>query len=123
MLLQYLIWYAFDVPREILKGWKNYLLFNFNYFSVLMLLKTYFSHWHKYYFSYGKGWNPTRYFEALTGNMMSRVIGIILRTFLIILGILAEIFVFIIGALILAGWFLLPFFLSALFFTGIGLLL
>lgn len=122
ILFQFLFWYVFDVPKEILKGWRNYLIFYLNYFSVITLVKTYFSHWHRYHFSYGKGWNPTRYFEALTGNIMSRVIGMILRTFLIIFGIFSEIIILFLGALVLAGWYLLPFFLLIMFFTGIGLL-
>ena len=122
ILSQYLVWYFLDVPKEILLGWQNYLFFNFNYFSLSSLLRTYFSPWHKYHFQYPKGFNPAVFFEALVGNMMSRFIGVILRTFVIILGIIAEIFVFFIGAFIFLGWFILPIFLVLFFLTGLRLL-
>jgi hypothetical protein len=122
VFFQYLFWHFFDVPKEILRAWKNYLRFYLEYFSVPLLLKTYFSHWHRYYFPYGK-WDPARWVESFVGNMMSRVIGMILRTFLIIFGIIAEIFVFICGFVILAGWILLPLILFSGIIIGLELLI
>lgn len=122
VISQFFAWYFLDVPKGILLAWQNYLFFNFNYFSILTLFKTYFSHWHKYYFPYGKKLDPLRYAESFVGNMMSRFIGAVLRTFLILFGILAEIFVFFIGALIFLGWFILPLFIILLFLTGLRLL-
>lgn len=123
ILVQFLIWYIFDVPKEIIRGWGNYLAFNLNYFSVLILIKTYFSHWHKYRFSYGKKLDPGKYIEAFVGNMMSRFIGMILRTFIIIFGVLSEFFTFVFGAIILIGWFLLPIFLFMGLIIGLRLLI
>lgn len=122
ILLQYLIWQFFDAPKAILKGWRNFLLFNLNYFSVPTLLKTFFSHWHKYSYSYGKGLSISRYFEAFTFNMMSRIIGAILRTGFIIIGILLEIFIVFLGLIIFLGWLVLPFVLIWGLVFGLNLL-
>jgi len=115
-------WQFFDAPKNILKGWRNFLKFNLNYFSVQTLLKTLFSHWHRYSYSYGKKFDPGRYFEAFTFNVMSRVIGAILRTFFIIIGLLIEIFIFFSGLILFLGWIILPLLLIGSFFYGFGIL-
>ncbi len=118
----YLEWQFFDVPISILKGWRNFLKFNLNYFSVQTLLKTLFSHWHRYSYSYGKKFDPGRYFEAFTFNMMSRIIGAILRLFFIFIGLLIEIFIIFAGLILFLGWIILPLLLIGSFFYGFGIL-
>ncbi len=118
----FLQWQFFDVPKSILKAWRNFLRFNLNYFSVPTLLKTLFSHWRRYSYSYGKRFDPGRYFEALTFNMMSRVIGAILRTFFIIIGLLIEVFLFFAGLILFLGWIILPLLLIIFFIYGFRIL-
>lgn len=108
LLIQYLIWHFYDVPIEIIEGWKNYLVFAFNYFSIDVLLKTFFSHWHKYSLKYGKTISPSWYFEVFVFNMTSRIIGMVLRTILIACGIVFEMIVFFSGALFLTFWIFIP---------------
>lgn len=105
---QYLEWHFFEVPKEILKGWKNFLLFNLNYFSISLLLKTLFSHWRRYKYSYGRGFDFGRYFEAFTFNIISRFLGAAIRSILIFIGIFVEIFIFFTGVIIFLGWIVLP---------------
>ncbi len=121
--IQYLTWHFIDMPKGILKGWKNFLVFNLNYFSVPALLETFFSHWHGYRYSYGKHFTPTRYFEAFIFNAFSRIIGIILRILLIFLGLLIEIPIFFIGLIVFLGWFILPFLSVAGLFLGLGIII
>jgi len=123
ILLQSLIWQFFDAPKAILKAWQNFLLFNLNYFSVPTLLKTFFSHWRKYGYSYGKAFEIWKNFEVFVFNMMSRIIGAILRTIFIITGLLLEIFIILAGIIIFLGWLILPFLLIFGFIFGINLLL
>jgi len=123
LLFQYLKWYFNDVPREIYQAWNNYLYFTFNYFSIGLLIKTYFFPWHRYYFSFGKRWDLLKYMESLAGNIMSITIGIILRTFLIIFGVLALVFVFFVGILGFVFWFCLPLIIVFIFLIGLVLIL
>lgn len=123
ILARYLVWQFSDIPRALLAAWKNFLWFNLNYFSIPVLLKTYFSHWRKYSSSYGKGFNIGRYFETLVFNTMSRIIGAILRTFLIIIGLIAEIVLMFFGAIIMAAWIVSPVILIFGLFLGIKLIL
>jgi len=108
ILIQYLIWHFFDVPREILRAWRNFLKFNLNYFSVISLLKTLFSPWRRYTWSRGRGFSVSDYLEVLFSNFISRIIGAIMRSFLIFIGIFAEILIIFVGFFIFLGWFILP---------------
>ena len=120
---QALVWQFWDVPKEILKGWRNFLAFNLNYFSLPILLKTFFSHWHRYRYSYGKTFEIWENIEVFVFNIMSRIIGAILRTFLIILGLITEVLIFFIGFIVFFSWLILPVLLLAGLLFGLKLCL
>lgn len=108
ILFQYLIWHFFDMPKNILRAWRDYLRFNLNYFSVPLLLKTLFSPWRKYQVSYGKGFDLGKYLEAFFSNLIFRIFGAIIRAFLIIIGILAEMVIVLGGVMAFFAWLALP---------------
>jgi len=108
ILFQALVWQFFDAPKEILKVWQNFLLFNLNYFSVPVLLKTFLSPWRKYSYPYGRIFELWENIETFVFNTMSRIIGAVLRTVLIVLGLLIEIIIILIGLIIFISWLLLP---------------
>lgn len=116
---QYLYWHFWEQSPLILRIWKSYLLFNLRYWSVPLLAKTLFSYWHKYRYSYGRGFDLQRYFEAFTFNLISRVLGAIMRLILISIGIIVEVFVFLGGLLVFLIWLVLP--LVLIFCFGLGL--
>jgi len=108
ILYQRIFWHFIEVPKEILKGWKNFLLFNFNYFSIPLLLKTFFSPWRRYRESYGRGFDIGRFLETLFANIIYCALGAIMRSFLIIIGLFTEVFIFFAGLLVLLGWIIMP---------------
>jgi len=116
---QFLEWYLWDQPKAIFKAWMNILKFNLNYFSILLLLKTFFAPWRRYAWSYGRGFDFKRYLEAFTSNVILRGLGAILRFCLIIIGISLEILLFFGGLFFLICWFLFPVILVALLVLGI----
>ena len=120
---QWFSWHFFEAPAGILRAWKNLVLFNLTYFSIALLLKTLFSPWRKYSYSYGQGFDLGRYFEAFTFNLISRALGAIMRTCLIMLGLLAQIFIIFAGTIILIGWLLLPAFLIVGLIFGFRILI
>lgn len=108
IVVQGLEWHYLDAPKNILKAWRNFLLFNLNYFSVSLLLKTFLSHWRRYKWSYGRGFDPARYLEAFFSNLISRILGAVIRSILIILGFITEVFIFFFGLAILLCWLVVP---------------
>ena len=123
ILVLYLQWHFKDRPKAILQAWQNCLKFNLNYWSLPTLLKTLFSHWRRYRYSYGKGFDLKRYFEVFIFNMVSRIIGALLRIVLIIIGLIAEVFVFLAGLVVFLFWLALPLLLIAGIFYGFKILL
>lgn len=120
---QYLSWHFFEAPRNILKAWRNFLRFNFNYFSIPLLFKTFFSHWRRYRWIYPKGFDIGKYFEVFFSNLISRTLGTILRFFLIIIGSLVEVFIIFVGIIIFLGWLIMPIFLILGIYHGFRILL
>ncbi len=123
IFFQYLSWQFWEMPVNILKTWRDFLKFNLNYFSVPLLLKTLFSPWRRYKVSYGRGFDVGRYLEAAFSNLIFRVIGAILRTFLIIAGTLAEILILFAGAVVFMSWLVLPALLIAGLIFGIQIII
>jgi hypothetical protein len=123
IFFQYLSWQFFDVPGNILKAWKNFLKFNLNYFSVPLLLKSFFSPWRRYKVSYGRGFDIGKYLETLISNLIFRFLGLMMRSFLIIFGLLVEIFIIFVGILIFFGWLILPAILIAGLIFGFKIIL
>jgi len=123
ILFQWIFWYFLEAPRGILKGWKNILSFNLNYFSVPLLLKTLFSYWHQYQWSYPRGFDLAKYLEVAFSNLLSRFLGAIVRLTMITFGIIIEILIFFVGIIVLLAWFLMPWLALLAFTKGFNLLL
>ena len=123
IILQWLVWYFGGAPKGILKAFKNFLVFNFNYFSISSLAKTLFSHWRRYIESYGRGFNPKRWASAFVGNMISRCLGAFVRTITILCGLIIELFILIGGIIVLLVWLFLPILLIFSFYFGLKLLI
>jgi len=123
ILVKYIEWYFFDIPLAILKGWRNTLVFNLRYYSIPLLIKTFFAYWRNYHWSYGRGFDIAVWAEAFFSNMISRILGAIVRIFLIAFGMILEILTFFIGLIVLVLWVILPFLMTAGFLFGINLLI
>lgn len=119
--LKYIWWHFIEAPKSILKGWGNYLRFGLNYFSVGLLLKTLFSPWRNYRWFYPKAFDLGKYAEVAFSNLISRVLGFIPRSILIIIGIISEIFILVFGFFVLVTWLVLPVFLILGIYHGIRL--
>ena len=119
----WIFWYFFEMPKEILRGWRNFLLFSLNYFSIPLLLKTLFSPWKRYYWVRGRGFNIGEYLNVLSSNLMSRFSGALIRLILIIIGLIFEILIVIIGVIVFLGWLLLPILLILGLIFGIFLII
>ena len=120
---QFLAWHYCDAPRSILRAFGNFLVFGFNYFSIGLLTKTWFSHWRKYKESYGRGFDFKRWASAFVGNMISRCLGAFVRTIIIFIGLIAEFFILIGAVIIFLTWIFLPLILLFTFYFSLRLFL
>ena len=116
-------WHYFEMSNNLLDAWKNFLVFNLNYFSIPLLLNTFFSPGRRYKWNYPRGFDIKQYFETFISNLVSRILGAICRVVLILIGIVSEIFVFLFGSVIFLIWLILPVLLLAGLWFGFNLLL
>jgi len=115
-------WYLIDFPKEILRAIKNFLKFGLHYFSIPFLFKTFFSHWHKYFWRYPRAPDIVKILEVWASNMISRLVGMTARSFLILVGLIFEILILIFGLSFFIFWFSLPIILFLIFIYGIKFL-
>lgn len=87
------------------------------------LSRTLFSYWRQYHYSYGRGFDFQRYFQAFSFNMISRILGAISRLLLLLIGVVVEVLIFVGGLLVLFLWLILPFLLLFGFWAGIYLII
>jgi hypothetical protein len=123
ILIQWIDWWFRDVAGDIFKAWKNFLSFGLNYFSLILLLKTFFSPWRRYSWSYGKSFSITKYLEVFFSNSISRILGAIVRSFLLLIGIMVEFFFLLAGLIVFIGWLILPLLLIGGIIFGIKIIL
>ena len=121
VVVLFLRWLFVESTVKIFNTWIFFLKFGMDIFSVPLLARTFLQPWRRYFTGYPRGFNPALMFESFFGNIMSRVIGMILRTFFILLGILFDAVIFAVGLTALALWVAGPFLSIYMFFAGIRL--
>jgi len=122
IIFLWLAWYFIETPKQILKGWKNILSFNLNYFSIPLLFKTLFSYWHQYRWYYPRGFDIGQYLEVFFSNLISRILGAVMRIFMIVFGIVIEIIIFMIGMIVFVVWLTMPVLIVSAVLKGISLI-
>lgn len=114
---QYLIWHYTRAVREMFAVFGNFMWFLYNYFSIPLLARTFFSPFERLGEEYKKGLNLEAMLGTFIINTVMRIVGAVLRTFVIVCGLLALGFLCVayIGTLTLwlAAPFLVPFLLIA----------
>ncbi len=120
-VLGYLKWHYGKAIYSLGKIWKNFLNFLFDLFSINLLFKNFFDPWKRMDDTYPKSFNIKEYFYAFLTNSIVRIVGMLTRTFFIIIGLLSLTILTLLYPVIIIIWLLLPFIILAL--MGIGLLL
>ena len=121
ILLRFWAWYYTGAVKSLVKIWKNFIIFVKEYYSIPLLLRTLISPWRRDVTRRPRGLDIKRLFEVLAFNLISRTIGFILRSIIIVIGLICLIGVIIFGFLVLILWLILP--VVLIFFIAIGLLL
>src|SRR3989338_5402779 len=119
---EYIAWHYGRAFTEILDLGRDFLWFGWNVFSVSLLSQSLVSPFYRIQEGY-KNWTD---FEALgetiVANTVSRVVGFLLRLFMLILGAFFELFILATLSIVLISWMVLPLLIPLLFFEGIYLI-
>lgn len=109
----------------MLKFWDAILIMTskiYSYFSVSILLRTLFDPWKRDNFTIENASLQDRAKVALD-NLISRLVGFIIRLFTMIFGLLVDFSFFLIMIIILIVWFMLPIVIIALIVNGVRMVL
>ncbi len=118
----YLRWHYTSGLRTAALNTLAYPMEFLEYFSVPHLSRTLFSTWHHDLMNYGRGFDPTDFVWILAGNILSRVIGAIVRAITIAIGIFVSAVTFFVRALFLFLWIFLPICIPFFFLRGLILI-
>ncbi|OHA45921.1 MAG: hypothetical protein A2541_02835 [Candidatus Taylorbacteria bacterium RIFOXYD2_FULL_36_9] len=123
IIFGYLKWHYGQALISLSKVWGNFLYFILDFFSLKLLLKNFFDPWKKLNENYPKNFNFKKYLYTFLTNLIVRLVGIIMRTFLILLGITSCLLLILLYPLSLIGWLFLPFIVFCLIFYGLFLII
>ncbi|MCJ7827773.1 AAA family ATPase, partial [Patescibacteria group bacterium] len=113
----YFEWHYAFIPVKILHSTLNLLIFFWHFFSIGILLKTLFSPWKRQIVTRTKpGLDLGEIFERITFNLISRVIGAMVRVSLILFWLVLEIITIPLGLTFFSIWIILPLITLPLYF-------
>lgn len=115
-IFNFLLWHYALALKALLGFWGNLILFSLHLFSVPLLIRTLFYPWHRIYVKNKiPGFSLQKLFYSLSLNLISRIIGFLVRTVLIASGFLWALILFVFGFLLVFVWFFIPFFSWAIY--------
>lgn len=110
-------WHYGSGLRGLFRAWSNSVFFVEWKWNIFGLFRTLFSPWHRdVTFRQWVGFHPILWVNAAVSNIISRMIGSIVRLFVIAFGITLFFLVFFTGIVVLLVWIVLPFLLFVSFF-------
>jgi hypothetical protein len=122
ILHHYFIWHYTVAFREILHVWKNFFWFTFHFFSISLLFRSLFAPWKRMTETRSGTFNLEDLAGVLIINLLSRLIGFLLRSLVIIIG-LCVLSILLIGLICLyCFWVTAPLILIGCLYYGLLLL-
>jgi hypothetical protein len=104
---RYILWHYTSAFLEILFIWRNLFLFFVHFFSISLLLMTLFSPW-KRMEERGRQADVEGVAGAIAVGLVSRIVGALVRLFIIFFGLMCLLAMFVGLLLFLLLWIVLP---------------
>jgi len=121
--LGYLKWHYGKALVTTFKTWRNILFFLFNFFSIKNLLGNFFTPWKRLADNYPKSFSLKIYSLTFLVNTIMRMVGIILRSIVILFGLAIYIIFIIFLPVTLLIWLALPIIILLFIIYGLVLLI
>ncbi|OJI07678.1 MAG: hypothetical protein COX02_00340 [Candidatus Vogelbacteria bacterium CG22_combo_CG10-13_8_21_14_all_37_9] len=123
IIFNYFIWHYGQALKSLLVLYRNFFQFSFNFFSLSLMFRTWISPWRRLDLDYqGNIFNAGQWFEAFVVNILMRLVGFLIRTIIIIVGLGVLVLLSLSLPLVLLSWLVLPFGVVVAFLVGLGLL-
>ncbi len=111
LVYEYAVWHYGTALRDQVRIASNFVWFCKEFFSFSILVRTFFSPFHRLDEGYAKGFRPGAWAETFLLNMLMRIVGAGARTVVLIVGALVTSLVCIGAVLVFVVWLLAPIFL------------
>lgn len=118
----FFVWWYLEAPSRNWLIVKAFVLRMIDTFSVPILLRTLFAPWKRDIIS-TENLSLNERFQVWGANLVSRLVGAVIRSFTIIVGLLSAGFVAIFGFALWLLWFFLPFIIVLIAFYGLILVI
>lgn len=118
-MITYFYWWYFEEPIVLWRAVRIITKKIFFEFSVPVLLRTLFDPW-KRDITYVPNASLQELFNIWLGNVISRLVGFVMRFFTILIGFILTIISFVILLAFLLAWFLMPIIIILLIINGVA---
>jgi hypothetical protein len=119
ILHHYVVWHFSQAYLQFFRVWMNLLWFVIHFFSLPQMVRSWFSPWKRITEERKKSWDLEDFFGSLLINLLSRIIGALMRTFVIMVGLLALLIIFVGGLTVYILWTVAPALIVFLIIIGI----
>jgi hypothetical protein len=120
ILHHYLIWHYAQGFVQFLSVWKNLLWFIIRFFSLPELIRSWVSPWKRITEQRTKAWDIEDFFGSIIINILSRIIGFIMRTMVIAIGLVMLLLMLVGGAIAYLAWIVAPALVVFLIILGVS---
>ena len=119
IFISYLYWHYTFGFRTLFREVSDLADAFYSYFSVIYLLNTLFYPWHRYIEPYKSGFYISELLWTLSQNLISRILGAVVRLAAIFAGIAVTFLTIVFGLLFALIWLVLPVLVPVIFSLGI----
>jgi len=123
IFFNYLKWHYGKALLKTFELWKNILVFLLNYFSIKNLIGNFFTPWKRLVGRYPRGFKLSEYLSIFISNMIMRIVGMLMRSVMLIVGLTFCCIYIILLPIGLVAWLVLPVFIIWLLLYGIVLVI
>ncbi len=122
LLANYFIWHYTLAIKNIFLIWGDFVWFLWNYFSIRQLTGTFFFPWKRLGETATDIFDFYNYFFAIVINLLMRIVGIFIRSVVIISGLMGILLMILSGLVFIVAWFFMPFIVIVVLGVGLKLL-
>lgn len=119
IIRHYFLWHYTEAYKELFSVCKNLIWFVVHFFSIPQLFKTLFSPWRRIVEEKKKSWDIEDFAGRILINVLSRIIGAIVRLLVISLGLVFLTITIVLAALTFVLWIIMPVIIVGCFVLGI----
>lgn len=119
IMQHYLLWHYSEAYKQLFGVWRNIIWFVIHFFSIPQLLMTLFSPWKRMVEERKKSWDIEDFASRIIINIISRIIGAIMRMGVIAVGLVSLSVTLFAAITTYTLWLIAPLIIVASFILGI----